>query len=99
MIYIFEGAEGQKASGLLSSKPCRIFQNALYAARSSYVYHFSNVTVAQDAESVHNMISRATKMNREVHQLNTHTSFAPFERIGSFISNSVIIGVHRAASR
>lgn len=65
MIYIFEGAEGQKASGLLSSKPCRIFQNALYAARSSYVYHFSNVTVAQDAESVHNMISRATKMNRE----------------------------------
>lgn len=37
VIYIFEGAEGQKASVLLLSKPCHMFQNALYAACSSYV--------------------------------------------------------------
>lgn len=37
VIYIFEAAEGQKASVLLLSKPCRMFQSALYTACSSYL--------------------------------------------------------------
>lgn len=37
VIYICEASEGQKASVLLLSKPCRMFQSALYTACSSYL--------------------------------------------------------------